>query len=111
MSKLGVGVGQDFPVGDAPKEQSTHGEGCCGAESSGDRYEAWRRWQEQKRYWRQMRADWRARRAAMREQFRREVCGEDDDVRRHHRVVHGVVLGALAVIGLAALFGHHHDHS
>jgi hypothetical protein len=107
MSKLGVGVGEDFPVDDtAPNPEQSD----CAQEH----FEAWR---EQRRQWRKMRHEWRAKRAAMREQFRARYGhrhGPDDGVcadERHQRHVHHVVLGALALIGLAALFGAHRDHS
>lgn len=104
MSKLGVGVGEDFPVDDSAPAQEEGG--CCR-----DRHEAFRQWREQKRQWHRMRHEWRARKAAMREQFRREVLGDGlapDE--RHHRQMHHIVLGALALIGLAALFSAHRDH-
>lgn len=112
MSKIDVSVGEDFPV-DPPQEHEQHGNdgGCCGRHGAGgDGYEAWRQWREQKRQWRRMRAEWRARRHAMRHQFRREYW--DRSAPHHDRLVHSLVLGALAVIGIAAIFGgHHHDHS
>ena len=101
MTKFGVGVGEDFPVDDSTPEAAQEDGGCCR-----DRHEAFRQWREQKRQWRRMRHEWHARRAAMREQFRREFFG---DTERQHRHFHHAVLGALALIGLAALFSHR-DH-
>ena len=107
MSKFGVGVGEDFPVDDtAPNpEQDDRAQ------------EHFAAWCEQKRQWRKMRHEWRAKRAAMREQFRarhgHHHHDADDGVvadDRHKRHVHHVVLGALALIGLAALFNAHREH-
>jgi MYXO-CTERM domain-containing protein len=122
MSKLGVGVGEDFPVDEkAQHEDSSHAEdvppdpGCCGPHfrsrfggSHADQHAAWRRFRHQ------MRAEWRARKRAMREQFRHgeweasDARPADDD--RHGPRPHHILMGALALIGLAALLGHrHHD--
>ena len=109
MGKLGVGVGEEFPVDEGAQAGSEPG-GCCGG---GDRNEAFHQWREQKRQWRhQMRAQWRARRQAMRGRFRDEF-GANDDVRSEHFHGHAqhLAFAALVVIGLAALFGHRrHDH-
>ena len=95
MSKLGVGVGEDFPVDERAQET-----GFCGAGT--DRDEAIRKW-------RQIRSEWRARKRAMREQFRREFA--DENHREHAKHVAGsLAVAVLAAVGLAALFGHrHHD--
>ncbi|MDE2164692.1 MAG: hypothetical protein KGJ53_16145 [Alphaproteobacteria bacterium] len=122
MSKFGVGVGEDFPVDEkAQQEDTLHGDdassdpGCCGrgfhrhhGDSHADHHEAWRRFRHQ------MRAEWRARKRTMREQFRRGAweasdahpAGDD----RHGPRPHHFVIGALALIGLAALLGRHHDN-
>ena len=116
MSKFGVGVGEDFPVDEktqqeeTPSEQGCHGNGFRFRHGGAhhEQHEAWRRWRQQ------MHADWRARKHAMREQFRRgqweapEAGPAEHD--RHRPQPHHFVIGALALIGLAALFGRHHDN-
>jgi len=107
MSKIGVGVGEDFPLDEGappnPSESEPEHEHC-----HGDRAEAWRQWCEQKRQWHQMRAEWRARRHALRqrlrEQFRREGAGEHE---WHGPKPQHLAIGILALIGLAALLFHH----
>ncbi|HEV2562963.1 MAG TPA: hypothetical protein VGT78_12555 [Rhizomicrobium sp.] len=67
MSKIGVGVGEDFPVDDGP--------GKTGNEQD-DRaeYEEWRRrraeWRAQRERWRSQRDEWRAKRRAFKEKVR-----------------------------------------
>ena len=117
MGKFGVGVGEDFPVdeGAAAKEGGTD-EKDCG--EPGDQREAWRQWREQKRQWRhQMYAEWRAHKHAMHECLRRRFRGEqvvdglvEDDEWRLSRG-HHLVIAALALIGLTALFGHSRHHN
>ena len=100
MSKLDVGVGEEFPVdeGTAAQESGACGTGC----GPGDRSEAYRQWREQKRQWRQqMRAEWRTRKHAMRERFRGEFSGADASEGPHlsaHHMRH-LAIGALALIG------------
>lgn len=110
MSKFGVGVGEDFPVDEKKSEEAAAPPGeaaasearCCGGSRS-EQHEAWRNWRHQKR------DEWRARKRAMREQFRREFAGEGH--REHAKHVAGsLAVAALAIVGLAALFGHRrHD--
>ena len=121
MSKLGVGVGEEFPVDEEKKreEAAPLGEGAssdpwCSGPGFGprfggpfdDHHEAWCRWRNQ------MRAEWQARRRAMREHFRSELHGEEDTEapHRHHPRPYHLVIGALALIGLAALLGHRHHN-
>lgn len=98
MSKIGVNVGEDFPVDEgAPRETGCNGEGI----------ETLRQWHEQKRQWRQARAEWRARRHALRAQLRDELRQR---FHRGERDWHGpqpqhIAIGALALLGLAALIG------
>jgi hypothetical protein len=97
MSKIGVSVGEDFPV-----DEETHNEEdgpCCG---HGDaRREAWRKFRHH------MHAEWHARRAAMRDAFTKR-----DDVEAihdlHARHLHHFIIGGLALAGLAALLAHLH---
>ena len=108
MSKLGVGVGEEFPVDEQnrPQPEQSRPEdeaGCCGADwhrRREMRREAWRRFRHQ------MHAEWHAQRRAMRDSLRRQDGVEPLDV-LHDRHLHHLVIGALAVIGLAALFSHH----
>ena len=107
MSKLGVGVGEEFPVDEQNRPQPEQNEepGCCGADWHRQRQarrEAWRRFRHQ------MHEEFHARRRAMRDSLRQqdgvEILGPDVLRDRH---LHHLVIGALAVIGLAALFSHH----
>jgi len=101
MTKLDVSVGEEFPVADEPGPQpEDHEEStCCGHGGHRGRQQAWQ----------QMRAHWLARHRA----FHDRLHGQDEGdviaaLRAHH--VHHMVLGALALIGLAALIGfHRHD--
>ncbi len=106
MSKLDVGVGEEFPVSEGAAVPES---GRCGADCGpGDRGEAYRQWREQKRQWhRQMRAEWRTRKHAMRERYRSEFSGANTGEGPHlsaHHMRH-LAIGALALIGLAALLG------
>jgi hypothetical protein len=123
MSKLGVGVGEEFPVDEEKKRDDAAaplGEGassdpwCCdpgfGPRFGGphdDHHEAWRRWRNQ------MRAEWQAHRHAMHQHFhnRQPAEGEGEAPHRYHPRPYHLVVGALAVIGLAALLGHRHHNS
>ncbi|MEI9995422.1 MAG: hypothetical protein WDM91_12570 [Rhizomicrobium sp.] len=76
MSKIGVGVGEDFPVDDgksaaAAGPEPQRGPGDDGYAEYAARREAYRRWHEQRREWkRQWRDEWHARRREFRDQFR-----------------------------------------
>ena len=83
MSKIGVGIGEDFPADDtkpaeAPGENDrgdrrnddTHRCDPCSDAQYEARREAWRKWREQRREWRrQWRDEWRAHRRAFRAQL------------------------------------------
>jgi hypothetical protein len=102
MSKIGVNVGEDFPVDEGAPPNTSEPEGC-----RGNRAEAFRQWHARKHQWHQKRAEWRARKRAMREQFREEF-GRGGHF-RGQRAGH-LALGVLALVGLAALLGFaHHD--
>jgi len=112
MSKFGVGVGEEFPVDEnvASQENGETG-GCCG--TRGERlHAAARQWHEQKRQWRrQKRAEWRERKQAMREKFHREFIGDGEAQAAHRSAARHLAVGALVLVGLAALLGHrHHDN-
>jgi hypothetical protein len=108
MSKLGVGVGEDFPVDENNTPEGTsdeeHAGGCCGA---GARMHPWQRREAWRRFRDQMRSEFLARRQAMHEHMH---SGENtaEAVWRKPYLPH-LVIGALALIGLAALLGHHHQ--
>jgi hypothetical protein len=79
MTKIGVGIGEDFPVDDGqPREHGPRREGYQGGDDGRDydaeyaaRHEAHRQWREQRREWkRQWRDEWRARRRDFRDQFK-----------------------------------------
>jgi len=108
MGKFGVGVGEEFPVDEKAKREDD-GPSCCdgmpnGGGSREERREAWRRWRDQTR------AEWRSRKRTMREQFHHEFA--DKAARHHgrHPMAGKLAVAGLALVGLAALFGHrHHD--
>lgn len=99
MSKVGVGVGEEFPVDEQNKSDQHTEAGCCGHGTHEARREAWHRFRHQ------MHAEWHARRRAMRDAFggREEAM---HDFRRDH--LHHLIIGGLAVVGLAALLNHLH---
>lgn len=80
MTKIGVGVGEDFPIEDKPEHASDEGpepgagqhrrdEGYgCGW--GPDSYDDWRDWRDD---WRAHRAEWRARRREWRRRYREEM--------------------------------------
>ena len=98
MTKFGVGVGEEFPVDDRPQSESGSQEEThrCGRRGHRERHDAWHQFRDQ------MRSEWRARRRAFRESMGRAE-GPDfvEALRRPH--VQKVVIGGLALIGLAAL--------
>ena len=111
MSKIGVGVGEDFPVDEQNRpqpEDHPHGEErehCCGEDWHRQRQarrEAWRRFRHQ------MHEEWHTRRRAMRDRMRHqddvEILGPE--TLRHRQLAHLVIAG-LAILGLAALINHH----
>jgi hypothetical protein len=99
MSKFGVGVGEEFPVDEQRKSDQDAEAGCGGRGTREARREAWHRFRHQ------MHDEWHARRRAMRDAFgEREEAMRD--FRRDH--LHHLVIGGLAVIGLAALLNHLH---
>jgi hypothetical protein len=110
MGKLDVGVGEEFPLDEqAKREGAADGPSCCehgpnGHGSREEQREAWRRWRHH------MRAEWHARRHAMREQFHREFAPDAEHEHHRHHMIGKIAVAGLALVGLAALFGHrHHD--
>jgi hypothetical protein len=103
MSKFGVGVGEEFPVDEEPRaktqqEDVPDNERFCGHDFREARRRAWRKFRHQ------MHEEWHARRRAFRDSFnQRDGVEAIHDVR--HRHVHHLIVGGLAMIGLAALLG------
>jgi hypothetical protein len=98
MSKIGVGVGEDFPVDEKKRPETETGPevedlGTCHSRNDARR-EAWRRFR------RQMRDEWHAHRRAWRGGERDGVEPIDDFRERH---LHHLIVGGLAVLGLAAI--------
>jgi hypothetical protein len=90
MSKIGVGIGDDFPLDDG------HGGGAGGSQGAGasqdtpqserDEFEAWKRRRDARRaereYWRSQREEWRARKREFKRRIReaaRESFGDRGD--------------------------------
>jgi hypothetical protein len=108
MSKIGVGVGEDFPVDEKNRPETENGPdvedlGTCRGRHDARR-EAWRRLRHQ------MHEEWHARRRAW-----RDGLNERDGVEAIHdfrgRHLHHLIVGGLAVLGLAAILAslHHRD--
>lgn len=80
MTKIGVGVGEDFPIEDKPEGAGSQGaageqgydpaydHGGCGWHGR-DRHE----WREQRRAWRRQRHEWRRQHREWRRRFRHEM--------------------------------------
>jgi hypothetical protein len=105
MPKLGVGVGEEFPLdeenGPQPEQETGPNPDCEEWRRRRAMHrEAWRRFRNQ------MRAEWSQRRRAFREGLRRQDDVEPMDT-MHDRHLHHLVIGGLALIGLAALLGLH----
>ena len=98
MSKIGVGVGEEFPVDEHAKDgPEVEDLGTCHSRNH-DRHQAWRKFR------RQMHDEWHARRRAFRDALgEREAVEAVEDVRTKH-IVH-LVVGGLAVVGIAAILG------
>lgn len=95
MSKIGVGVGEDFPV-DENNKPEVEDLGHChrGHHGGHDQKDAWRRFRHQ------MHKEWHARRRAFRDG--NHDAGEMlHHIRQHH--LHHLIVGGLAVLGLAAI--------
>ena len=89
MSKIGVGVGEDFPVDDG------HGAGAAGPQgprSEQEEFEDWKRrrdqWRSQREQWRAQRDEWRARKRAFKQKIREaahESFGQEWDGYRYEQ--------------------------
>lgn len=99
MSKIGVAIGEDFPVDDGPdRPHEPHDEHC------GPYWDAREEWRRQRHEWRrQWKAEWRARKHEWRQHKRafksqlRDSAYEHGDYRRYYRG-HGFHLGYLIPI-------------
>jgi len=107
MGKLGVGIGEDFPVDDA-KSAAEGASGTAGDQHGQDdearREERRRRheaWHEKKRQWRE---EWRGRRNAFREEMRAKY-GDDYADCGEHRFWHGHVFGPRSLFRIALFIG------
>lgn len=96
MSKIGVGVGEEFPVDENPRNDNASGsEDECRGHGRGRG--KWHRFHH-------MHQQWHARRDAMRGRFHRRF-GADAMHGFNERHMHHLIIGGLAMIGLAALLG------
>jgi hypothetical protein len=103
MSKLGVGVGEDFPLDGEQARPGAEDFHRCEEEWEKRRDQAFRSWRRMRS---QMSADWRARRREMHRHFTEQEPVEPMDGARMPQL-HHLVIGGLALLGLAALFGLH----
>jgi hypothetical protein len=108
MSKIGVGVGEDFPVDDG------HGGAPGGGQaprSEQEEFEDWKRrrdqWRAQREQWRSQRDEWRAKKRAFRQKIREaahESFGREWDGYRyeHYRRARGLwpLWALIPIIGL-----------
>jgi hypothetical protein len=114
MSKIGVGIGEDFPADDSKPQDTPRDRYRCGPRYMRDaddaaRREAYRKWREQRREWkRQWKSEWRARKRAFRAQVGESLYegghpGERPSFYRGPRVVWAVLglIGAIALISFA----------
>ena len=107
MSKIAVGIGEDFPADDNAAESGPDAGRCTREDVERVRREAYCKWRERRRQrHQQWREEWRARRRAFREhmhQIRREI--RDDDRGRDFHWTRGVVWVALILFATMVLFG------
>jgi hypothetical protein len=92
MSKIGVNIGEDFPVEDPSRtsgpadqsqpspddrQQSADGDGAANGSDDRDEFERWKWWREGEQHWqedvRNARAEWEARKRAFKENIRAAV--------------------------------------
>ena len=105
MSKIGVGVGEDFPVDEnKPEPDAAEAEylGTCHSRHQARR-DAWRRFRHQ------MHEEWHAKRRAFRDGLNdREAAEAIQEFRARH--LHHLIVGGLAVLGLAAIIAGFRRH-
>lgn len=84
MSKIGVGVGDEFPVDDSNNQNSNTGPGSSAPRSDQEEFEAWKRrrdayraqrdaWRAQKEEWRRRRDEWKDQARAWRDEAKAEA--------------------------------------
>ena len=111
MSKIGVGVGEDFPVDDGAGKTGPGDDDRAEYETWKRRRDAWRarreQWRADQDEWRQRRDEWRARRRAFKEKVRnaaRETFGPEYDAYRDARGRYGhywpFSYGLLRILGI-----------
>ncbi|MGZ6009718.1 MAG: hypothetical protein ACXWLO_10565, partial [Rhizomicrobium sp.] len=132
MSKIGVGIGEDFPADDSKPAEAPRDNGDRRHEDGHDgrdyarydaeyaaRREAYRKWREQRREWkRQWRDEWRARKRAFRYQVHKSIYENyGDDPRYDYRYYghpaywgHGILWAVLGVIVAIALISFLFSH-
>ena len=119
MTKIAVGIGEEFPADDSKPAEAPDGdrrshdqdEARCAA-----RREAYRKWREQRRQWkRQWRNEWRAHRRALGAQLRNTTQENRDDKTQQkpntsferNEAILWAVLGIIAVIAaISFIFSH-----
>jgi ferric-dicitrate binding protein FerR (iron transport regulator) len=113
MTKIAVGIGEDFPADDskpAPDgDRRPHDDARCAA-----RREAYRKWREQRRQWkRQWRNELRARTRTARAPLRDSIRADQDDPPRRQRgfdqnkAILWAIIGIIAVIAaISFIFAH-----
>lgn len=135
MSKIGVAVGEDFPLQDLdglppdpPEEEkaaqdhaseAASDESCAGRCDEQPEFARWKWRRESQRLWdadvRNERAEWEARKRAFKEKIKAAVrdAVHANENRRHHRWRHswGSLWPSVAGIGIAALALAIHRHS
>jgi len=100
MTKIGVGVGEDFPLGEGPAHPQT-GHGREGHPCRD--HEAWREWRRQRHAWRRQ---WRARRRAFKEQLRQNIYENfgpkaEAEFRYRHDRPHFASYALIAILAIA----------
>jgi hypothetical protein len=104
MSKIGVGIGEDFPVDDGGGDRADY-------ENWKRRRDEWRakreQWRAEQEEWRQRRAEWRERRRAFKQKVRdaaRETFGPEyeayRDARWRYRHYWPFGYGLLRILGI-----------
>jgi len=93
MSKIGVGIGEDFPAGEpTPRDTEEVRQDCADYAA---RREAYRKWRALRRQWRE---EWRAGRRAFRRRMRqRHEDGSSRGVGPSFHWVRTIIWGALAL--------------